>query len=164
LAAVRIREQIKALSGLRIAVLFRGEKGSGRDHAATTLARLDGVEVGDLVKVPPSISGRRQNDVGKTVYLDDIERYSLPDQAYWHDRIRDAESASRNAPRRILVSTTADLHALVRKGEFDVDLANTLLRFVVTIPPLRDRPEDLLPLCDVLVRRISRRIGVRSSA
>ena len=158
-AAVRIREQIKALSGLRIAVLFSGEKGSGRDHAATTLARLDGVDISELVKVRPSTSGRRQDDVGKTVYLDDIERYSRADQAYWHDRIRDTESASRNASRRILVSTTADLLALVRKDEFDFDLANTLLRFVVTIPPLRERPEDLVPLCDALVRRISRKIG-----
>jgi two-component system response regulator AtoC len=163
LPAVRIREQIKALSGLRIAVLFRGEKGSGRDHAANALARLDGVDGSDLVKVSPAISGRRtRNDVGKTVYLDEIELHSRADQAYWHDRIRETEASSTNAPRRILVSTTGDLQALARRDQVDVDLADTLLRFVVRIPPLRERPEDLVPLCDVLARRISRRIG-RSS-
>src|SRR5258706_5018422 len=33
-ASHRVRDQLRALSGLRIPVLFAGEKGTGRDHAA----------------------------------------------------------------------------------------------------------------------------------
>jgi DNA-binding NtrC family response regulator len=159
-AAARVREQTRALAGLRIAVLIHGEKGSGRDHIANSLACLDEVATGTLVRVSAETSARRvHNDVGKTIYLDGIDSFSKADQAYWHAKIRQSEMLSSEGPRRVIVSTTSDLRALARKGEVDVDLAETLLRFVITIPALRDRPADIEPLAEQLLRRISRRIG-----
>src|SRR3989442_7468704 len=159
-ATTRIREQIRALAGLRIPVLFRGEKGSGRDHAARWLAQLDGIPTSDVLKFAPATGVHRtRNDVSKTVYLDEIELHPRVDQAYWTERILESERAAANAPRRILVSTTSDLEGLSRRNEMDSKLAKTLLRFVVNIPPLRERSEDVIPLSQCLSLKASRQIG-----
>ena len=159
-AAARIREQMKALAGLRIPVLFRGEDGSGRDHAVACLARLDGVEAKDVLKLTPA-SGpyRTRNDASKTVFIDGLELHSRLDQAYWAQRILESEQSIGGAPRRVFASTTSDLELLLRRGEVDAKLAETVLRFVVNIPPLRERPEDVIPLAASLSHDLSRRIG-----
>ncbi len=159
-ATSRIREQIRALAGLRIPVLFCGEKGTGRDHAVRCLAQLDGVGANDLFKVSP-VTGRplTRHEASKAIYIDEIERHSRVDQAYWCERISDSERAAQDAPRRVIVSTNSDLDRLSRRDEFDPKLAGILLRFVVNIPPLRARREDLIPLVESLGLHASRRIG-----
>jgi psp operon transcriptional activator len=47
---------------------------------------------------------------------------------------------------RIVGSTNADLRALAAAGSFREDLLDRLAFDVITIPPLRERPEDILPL------------------
>ena len=47
---------------------------------------------------------------------------------------------------RIVGSTNADLPALARSGRFRRDLLDRLAFDVITIPPLRDRTEDIMPL------------------
>jgi two-component system response regulator AtoC len=159
-ASSRIREQIKALAGLRIPVLFFGEKGSGRDHAASCLARADGVDEKDVIRCSTGENDRRyRDDSSKTIYVNDIESHSRPDQAYWADRIIESERSAPGRPRRILVSTARNLEELSRRNEIDSKLANTLLRFVVHIPPLRERPEDVVPIAMNLSVRLSKRIG-----
>lgn len=159
-ASSRIREQIKALAGLRIPVLFFGEKGSGRDHAASCLARADGINEKDLIRCSPGESGRRfRDDASKTIYVDDIELHSRADQAYWADRIRESQRSGSGTPRRILVSTTRNLDELSRANEIDAKLADALLRFLVYIPPLRERLEDVIPIAMNLSVRLSKRIG-----
>ncbi len=47
---------------------------------------------------------------------------------------------------RIVGSTNADLQALVAAGRFREDLLDRLAFDVITVPPLRERLEDILPL------------------
>jgi psp operon transcriptional activator len=47
---------------------------------------------------------------------------------------------------RIVGSTNSDLKALARDGRFREDLLDRLAFDVITVPPLRDRIEDILPL------------------
>ena len=47
---------------------------------------------------------------------------------------------------RIVGSTNADLQALVAAGKFREDLLDRLAFDVITVPPLRERLEDILPL------------------
>jgi DNA-binding NtrC family response regulator len=156
-AAMRIREQIRALAGLQVSVLFRGEEGSGRDHAALCLAQLDGVRSKDVLRIAPG--SRSRQDANKTVFLESIELHSRGEQAYWSERILESERFAPNSPRRILVSTAGDLERLSQRDDFDAKLARLLLRFVVHLPPLRERLDDLVPLTQVLSRRIGLRIG-----
>jgi psp operon transcriptional activator len=49
---------------------------------------------------------------------------------------------------RIVGSTNADLQSLAAAGQFRKDLLDRLAFDVVTLPPLRDRVEDILPLAN----------------
>lgn len=48
---------------------------------------------------------------------------------------------------QIIVATQTDLSAQVRTGAFNKDLHDRLNAFELTIPPLRERKEDIHPLC-----------------
>jgi psp operon transcriptional activator len=47
---------------------------------------------------------------------------------------------------RIVGATNADLLTLAKEGSFREDLLDRLAFDVITVPPLRDRPDDILPL------------------
>lgn len=56
------------------------------------------------------------------------------------------ESMSRQADVRILAATNADLETAVTNGHFRQDLFYRLNVINLVIPPLRERPEDIMPL------------------
>jgi len=65
---------------------------------------------------------------------------------------------------RIVAATNKDLKEEVRKGAFRQDLFYRLEGVAITIPPLRDREEDILPLSHFLVQKISRKMGLIAKA
>lgn len=60
---------------------------------------------------------------------------------------------------RILAATNQDLKTLVQKGAFREDLYYRLNGIVLTIPPLRERREDIIALADHFVRLFGDRVG-----
>ena len=52
---------------------------------------------------------------------------------------------------RVVASTNQDLEELVQAGRFRRDLYHRLAQFKLEIPPLRDRPEDLLGIAEHLL-------------
>jgi DNA-binding NtrC family response regulator/tetratricopeptide (TPR) repeat protein len=55
---------------------------------------------------------------------------------------------------RFLASSQADLEALVRSGGFRKDLYYRLRGIHIHLPPLRERPDDILPLCRFFFSRL----------
>lgn len=55
---------------------------------------------------------------------------------------------SRRIHCRIIAATNAELAGLIDRGSFRKDLFYRLARLEIRIPPLRERPEDILPLAE----------------
>ena len=58
---------------------------------------------------------------------------------------------------RFLVSSTRDLTGLIMEGTFRADLFHRLNEISIHLPPLKDRKEDIMPLCDHFLRLYARR-------
>jgi PAS domain S-box-containing protein len=93
--------------------------------------------------------GRFQSAQGGTVFLDEIGEIPLKTQVKLLRIIEEkrfervGESITRQAQVRIIAATNRDLRKMVRQGLFREDLYFRLKVFEVTLPPLRDRLDDL---------------------
>jgi transcriptional regulator with PAS, ATPase and Fis domain len=56
---------------------------------------------------------------------------------------------------RVVAATNQDLQALVQAGRFRSDLYHRLAQFTLEVPPLRERPEDLIGIADKLLHQHS---------
>ena len=61
---------------------------------------------------------------------------------------------------RIIGATNEDLPALTEKGEFRADLLDRLAFDVITLPPLRERQEDILPLAEHFAVKMCGELGL----
>jgi DNA-binding NtrC family response regulator len=102
-------------------------------------------------------AGQRQKGVfeeadGGTVFLDEIGELPLSAQAALLRVLETGRFARVGSPReiavdvRVVAATHRDLEAMRDTGAFRADLYYRLSVMVISIPPLRDRPEDIEPL------------------
>lgn len=56
---------------------------------------------------------------------------------------------------RIIAATNKNLEAMIRDSSFREDLYYRLNVVTIQIPPLRERKEDILPLCDLFIKKYS---------
>lgn len=96
---------------------------------------------------------------GGTLFLDEIAEMPLPLQAKLLRALQDGEirrvgdSQSFGVDVRIVCATHRDLADYVARGLFRDDLYYRLKVFTVSIPPLRQRTEDIRPLAVMLAER-----------
>jgi len=60
---------------------------------------------------------------------------------------------------RIIATTNKDLAEEVKKGNFREDLFYRINVFPIKIPPLRERPEDIIPLAEFFLKRLSNKMS-----
>lgn len=115
-------------------------------------SELFGHEAGAFTGAAKAHVGHFERADGGTLVLDELATISLRMQEkilrvieYGElQRVGGSETISVNV--RIVGATNADLQALVAAGKFRDDLLDRLAFDVITIPPLRERLEDVLPL------------------
>jgi transcriptional regulator with GAF, ATPase, and Fis domain len=64
---------------------------------------------------------------------------------------------------RVIAATHRHLRTMVDRGTFREDLFYRLHIFVIALPPLRERPDDVLPLAEVMLEDIGRQLGRRGA-
>jgi DNA-binding NtrC family response regulator/predicted hydrocarbon binding protein len=122
-------------------------------------ADLFGVEKGAFTGATACRPGRFELADGGSLFLDEIGCLSLAAQSKLLRVLQEGEvervgsTKSRHLDVRIIAATNTDLETAVAKGNFRQDLLFRLNVFPISIPPLRERREDIPILAGYFVRR-----------
>ena len=96
---------------------------------------------------------------GGTLFLDEIGNLSLPMQAKLLTAIEKRQISRLGATDiipidvRLISATNVNIRELVEEGNFRQDLLYRINTIEITIPPLRERGEDVLLLADYFLQR-----------
>lgn len=104
--------------------------------------------------------GRISTTSGGTLFLDEIGDLPLELQPKLLRFVQDkqfervGDSRVMRADVRIVSATNVDLDAAVKVGKFREDLLYRLKVVQISVPPLRERPEDVIPLAQNILRSL----------
>jgi len=115
-------------------------------------AELFGAEAGAYTGASKAREGRFELADGGTLFLDEIGNLPLSGQIKLLRVLETGQferlgsGRTRTVKVRVLSATNADLPAMIREGRFREDLYYRLNVIELALPPLRERPDDILPL------------------
>jgi transcriptional regulator with PAS, ATPase and Fis domain len=101
-----------------------------------------------------------------TLFLDEINSLPLEMQAkllralQQQEVVRIGDDRPTPITARVIAATNADLMDAVKSGEFREDLYYRLNVIEITIPPLRERPDDIVTLAKIIIRRHCTKVGL----
>lgn len=128
-------------------------------------SELFGREKGAYTGAMSRMVGRFEVADGSTLLLDEISELPLEVQAKLlrvleegrFERLGSTKPVQVNV--RILAATNRDLAQMVQEGDFRRDLYYRLNVFPITIPPLRERSEDIPLLVRAFIHQFEKRMG-----
>jgi DNA-binding NtrC family response regulator len=172
-----VRKAVARLRGEKTPIILEGESGSGKEVVAHLLHNQDGcgpMVCVNMASIPDNLfeseffghvrgafTGADQNKIGLAeaahggdLFLDEIE--ALP---YIHQskllRFLETGEVRRVGARdstytrvRVIAATNQNLDDLTHRGLFRSDLLYRLAGHRITLPPLRERLDDILPLAN----------------
>jgi transcriptional regulator with GAF, ATPase, and Fis domain len=128
-------------------------------------SELFGREKGAFTGADTRRVGRFEVAHGSTLCLDEIGELPLEVQAkllrviQYNEFERLGSSQTIKVDIRIVATTNRNLEEEVRKGRFRQDLYYRLNVFPITVPPLRQRKEDIPLMVQAFIERYSRKLG-----
>jgi psp operon transcriptional activator len=127
--------------------LFGHEAGSFTGATRRRLGRFELANEGSLfLDELANTSDRVQEKVLRVIEYGELERVGGNDTIF--------------TDVRIIGATNEDLPALAEQGKFRADLLDRLAFDVITLPPLRERQEDIMPLAEHFAVKMSGELGL----
>ncbi|HEX7708765.1 MAG TPA: sigma 54-interacting transcriptional regulator [Thermoanaerobaculia bacterium] len=186
----RVIDLVARVADSQASVLIRGESGTGKEMVARLIhgnsprkdgpfvaincaalpetlleSELFGIERGVATGVEAR-PGRFELAKGGTIFLDEIGDIPVTLQAKLLRVLQEREIEKLGGRRRIpvdvriLSATHRDLEEMNEKGEFRQDLYYRLKVVEITLPPLRERKDDIPKLVRFFLEKYSRREGL----
>lgn len=128
-------------------------------------SELFGREKGAFTGAMSRMVGRFEVADGSTLFLDEIGDLPLELQTKLLRVLEEGRFERLGSTKpikvdvRILAATNRDLEPEVHAGKFRKDLYYRVNVFPITIPPLRERPDDIPPLVWAFIRQFEKRMG-----
>jgi two-component system response regulator AtoC len=172
-AILNLRKNIKRLAALDCPVLLLGEDGTGKEYFARSIhansmhynqqfiaidcttfsneklmAQLLGYKQGSFSDAIHRRKGVFSGDPVGTIFFDNVENLSFNMQSQLFNMIENSSFQQLQEKEiRLLFASETDLEKRVKSKKFNKDLYERLILFEFYIPPLRDRKDDIPPLC-----------------
>ncbi|HSG52818.1 MAG TPA: phage shock protein operon transcriptional activator, partial [Rheinheimera sp.] len=129
-------------------------------------SELFGHEAGAFTGASKRHEGRFERAHGGTLFLDELAntpglvQEKLLRVIEYGEFERVGGSRSIKTDVRLICATNEDLPALAEQGEFRADLLDRLAFDVITLPPMRERREDILLLAEHFAINMARELGL----
>ena len=155
----KLAEIVQANSQRRAAPFVRVNAGALLDELLES--ELFGAEAGAYTGAARRRIGRFEAADGGTLFLDEIGSLSPSGQAKLLRVVQSGQferlgsSETRRVDVRLICATNADLRREIAAGRFREDLFYRLNVIELAVPPLAERPEDVLPLAERFLRDLS---------
>ncbi|HSW46221.1 MAG TPA: sigma-54 dependent transcriptional regulator [Phycisphaerae bacterium] len=179
-AARRLFQQIRAVADGNRPVLVEGEAGTGKSLVAQAVHQFS-PRKGRPMRTfacsgcePAALDGELAacfaQARGGTLFLKDIDALPGAAQAWLLTALEqssfDRPEADRSGPAdaRLICATTRDLRAMVEASGFRQDLYYRVSAVTLSVPPLRDRREDIVLLTRHFVQRAGQSRGPAGEA
>ncbi len=181
----------EAIAGTEQTVLITGETGSGKELIAVAIHKLSGRDgdfvaanvagfddnvfsdtlfghkKGAYTGADAARKGLIETATGGTLFLDEIGDLSNSSQIKLLRLLESREylplgsDVKKRSTARVLVATNRDLKKAVNEGGFRRDLYYRLGTHQVSLPPLRERLEDIPLLIDHFAREVREEFGIK---
>ncbi|TLD85296.1 sigma-54-dependent Fis family transcriptional regulator [Helicobacter sp. MIT 11-5569] len=129
-------------------------------------SELFGYEKGAFTDATEGRAGKFEAANGGSIFLDEIGEMPLGLQAKLLRVLQEKEVVRLGSTKpikvdiRFISATNADIQKKIKKGEFREDLFFRLQTIPVNIPPLRERTEEIIPLCEWKLEQVDKQYGI----
>ena len=129
-------------------------------------SELFGYEKGAFTDATEGRAGKFENANGGTIFLDEIGEMPANLQAKLLRVLQEKEVVRLGSNKpikvdiRFVAATNADIQKKIKKGEFREDLFFRLQTIPINIPALRERLEEIIPLCEWNLEEVDKQYGI----
>ena len=129
-------------------------------------SELFGYEKGAFTDATEGRAGKFEAANGGSIFLDEIGEMPASLQAKLLRVLQEKEVVRLGSSKpikvdiRFIAATNADIQKKIKKGEFREDLFFRLQTIPIHIPPLRERAEEIIPLCEWKLEQVNAQYGI----
>ena len=129
-------------------------------------SELFGYEKGAFTDATEGRAGKFENANGGTIFLDEIGEMPANLQAKLLRVLQEKEVVRLGSNKpikvdiRFVAATNADIQKKIKKGELREDLFFRLQTIPINIPALRERLEEIIPLCEWKLEEVDKQYGI----